>query len=140
MGRRSCAGLAATPTKTRLYRAFRELGRVIRTITLLRFADAQLRDQIPAITNEAEAFHGFSAWLFFGRETIAPRPDRSVQVSGSETGGRYSAVVDDELRLPWPPPANVGAIEAARAGSSDGPGRSTYCPCWRAAKTMMLSR
>jgi hypothetical protein len=35
---------------------------VIRTITLLRsLADAQLREQITAITNKAEAFHGFSA-------------------------------------------------------------------------------
>jgi TnpA family transposase len=57
--------------KNRLYRAFRELGRVIRTITLLRFlADAQLREQITAITNKAEAFHGFSAWLRFGGEAI----------------------------------------------------------------------
>jgi TnpA family transposase len=57
--------------KNRLYRAFRELGRVVRTITLLRFlADAQLREQITAITNKAEAFHGFSAWLRFGGETI----------------------------------------------------------------------
>jgi hypothetical protein len=49
----------------------RELGRVIRTITLLRFlADAQLREQITAITNKAEAFHGFSAWLRFGGEAI----------------------------------------------------------------------
>jgi TnpA family transposase len=57
--------------KNRLYRAFRELGRVIRTITLLRFlADAQLREQITAITNKAEAFHGFSAWIRFGGEAI----------------------------------------------------------------------
>ncbi|MEV0087698.1 Tn3 family transposase [Saccharopolyspora sp. NPDC050642] len=57
--------------KNRLYRAFRELGRVIRTIMLLRFlADAQLREQITAITNKAEAFHGFSAWLRFGGEAI----------------------------------------------------------------------
>jgi TnpA family transposase len=57
--------------KNRLYRAFRELGRVVRTITLLRFlADARLREQITAITNKAEAFHGFSAWLRFGGEAI----------------------------------------------------------------------
>ncbi|MFC7428741.1 transposase [Nocardia tengchongensis] len=57
--------------KNRLYRAFREMGRVIRTITLLRFlADVQLREQITAITNKAEAFHGFSAWLRFGGEAI----------------------------------------------------------------------
>ena len=57
--------------KNRLYRAFRELGRVVRTITLLRYlSDAQLREQITAITNKAEAFHGFSEWLMFGGEAI----------------------------------------------------------------------
>lgn len=57
--------------KNRLYRAFRELGRAIRTITLLRYlSDPGLREQITAITNKAEAFHGFSTWLRFGGETI----------------------------------------------------------------------
>lgn len=57
--------------KNRLYRVFRELGRVIRTITLLRYlADPGLREQITAITNKAEAFHGFSQWLMFGGEMI----------------------------------------------------------------------
>lgn len=57
--------------KNRLYRAFRELGRVIRTITLLRYlSDSGLREQTTAITNKAEAFHWFSTWLRFGAETI----------------------------------------------------------------------
>ncbi len=57
--------------KNRLYRAFRELGRVIRTITLLRYlSDPALREQITAITNKVEAFHGFSTWLRFGGEVI----------------------------------------------------------------------
>jgi TnpA family transposase len=57
--------------KNRLYRAFRELGRVIRTITLLRFlSEPQLREQIDAITNKAEAFHGFAEWLMVGGRLI----------------------------------------------------------------------
>ncbi|MFC3453356.1 Tn3 family transposase [Amycolatopsis speibonae] len=53
--------------KNRLYRAFRELGRAIRTITLLRFLnDPQLREQITAITNKAEGFHKFSDWIMIG--------------------------------------------------------------------------
>lgn len=57
--------------KNRLYRAFRELGRVVRTITLLRFlSDPELRDQITAITNRVESFHKFSDWLAFGSEMI----------------------------------------------------------------------
>jgi Tn3 transposase DDE domain-containing protein len=47
------------------------LGRVIRTITLLRYlSDPALREQITAITNKVEAFHGFSQWLMFDGEMI----------------------------------------------------------------------
>jgi TnpA family transposase len=45
--------------KNRLYRAFRELGRAIRTITLLRYlSEPELREQITQVTNRNEAFHG----------------------------------------------------------------------------------
>jgi TnpA family transposase len=55
--------------KNKLYQAFRELGRVVRTVFLLEYiADPQLRRQITAATNKVEAFNGFSAWLFFGGE------------------------------------------------------------------------
>lgn len=60
--------------KNRLYQAFREVGRVIRTIFLLQFlADPAMREQITASTNKVEAFHGFAKWLHFGGEgtTIA---------------------------------------------------------------------
>lgn len=53
--------------KNRLYRAFREVGRVIRTIFLLRYvADPVLRRQVGNVTNQMEAYNGFSKWLFFG--------------------------------------------------------------------------
>lgn len=53
--------------KNRLYRAFREVGRVIRTIFLLRYvANPDLRRQVGTVTNQMEAFNGFSKWLFFG--------------------------------------------------------------------------
>ncbi|WP_245761025.1 transposase [Saccharopolyspora shandongensis] len=53
--------------ENRLYRAFRELGRVIRTVTPLRFlSEPELRGQITAITNKAEAFHGYAEWLMIG--------------------------------------------------------------------------
>jgi Tn3 transposase DDE domain len=53
--------------KNRLYRAFRELGRVVRTIVLLRYlSEPELREGITAITNRVESFHGFSKWLSFG--------------------------------------------------------------------------
>ena len=42
--------------KIRLYRAFRELGRVVRTIVLLRYlSEPELREGITAITNRVEA-------------------------------------------------------------------------------------
>ncbi len=57
--------------KNNVYKAFRELGRVIRTITLLRYiSEPELRTQITAATNKAEAYNGFSAWLMFGNEVI----------------------------------------------------------------------
>jgi TnpA family transposase len=57
--------------KNRLYRAFRELGRAIRTITLLRYlSEPALREQITQVTNRNEAFHGFAGWLMFGGKLI----------------------------------------------------------------------
>ena len=57
--------------KNRLYQAFRELGRVVRTVFLLQYlSDADLRQTIQAATNKSEAFNRFVQWLFFGREGI----------------------------------------------------------------------
>src|SRR5438093_1559690 len=52
--------------RNRLYQAFSELGRVIRTGLLLEYlSSAQLREQITASTNKVEAYHRFAKWLFF---------------------------------------------------------------------------
>jgi len=57
--------------KNRLYRAFRELGRVQRTLFLLTYLCNQpLREQITAFTNRVEAYHGYSQWFAFGGERI----------------------------------------------------------------------
>jgi TnpA family transposase len=57
--------------KNRLYRAFRELGRVVRTIVLLRYlSEPELREGITAITNRVESFHGFAKWLSFGNAGV----------------------------------------------------------------------
>lgn len=55
------------------YTAFREVGRVIRTVQLLRYlSDAPLRSRVTAATNKVEAFNGFSDWVHFGqRGTVA---------------------------------------------------------------------
>jgi len=40
-------------------------------IVLLRFlSEPELREQVTAVTNKTEAFHGFAAWLRFGGEAI----------------------------------------------------------------------
>lgn len=59
--------------KNRLYQAFRELGRAIRTEFLLKYlGSAELRTLIQAATNKSEAFNGFAQWVAFGGDgTIA---------------------------------------------------------------------
>ncbi|UFQ99894.1 transposase [Streptomyces sp. Go40/10] len=53
------------------YAAFREVGRVIRTVQLLRYlSDAPLRRGVTVATNKVEAFNGFSQWLGFGNRGI----------------------------------------------------------------------
>src|SRR5271165_2453954 len=45
----------------------REVGRVIRTVQLLRFlSDPQLRARTTAATNKAESYNNFAAWCRFG--------------------------------------------------------------------------
>ncbi|SQE00303.1 hypothetical protein FMEAI12_6470004 [Parafrankia sp. Ea1.12] len=57
--------------KNRLYRAFRELGRAVRTLVLLRYlSEPELRESITAMMNKVEAFHGFAAWLMFGGDIL----------------------------------------------------------------------
>ncbi|MFA6172237.1 MAG: Tn3 family transposase [Kiritimatiellales bacterium] len=66
--------------KNRLYQAFRELGRVVRTLFLLRYiSDLELRDQITATTNKVESYNGFSKWLFFGGEGVIADNDPDEQ-------------------------------------------------------------
>ncbi len=66
--------------KNRLYQAFQELGRVVRTAFLLRYLnDAELRRVIQAATNKSEAFNGFVQWLFFGGEGLIAENDRDRQ-------------------------------------------------------------
>ncbi len=63
--------LGTESRKNNIYKAFRELGRVSRTITLLRcISEPALREEITAATNKVESYNGFSAWLRFGHDTI----------------------------------------------------------------------
>lgn len=52
--------------KNKLYFAFRELGRVVRTMFLLEYiTDLDLRKTIQAATCKSEEFNEFASWLFF---------------------------------------------------------------------------
>jgi TnpA family transposase len=66
--------------KNRLYQAFRELGRVVRTVFLLQYiSEVELREQIMAATNKVEAYNGFSKWFFFGGQGIIATNDPEEQ-------------------------------------------------------------
>jgi hypothetical protein len=61
--------LSTYSRRNNFYKAFREVGRVIRTIQLLRFlSDPQLRRRTTAATNKVEPYNNFSAWCRFGNE------------------------------------------------------------------------
>lgn len=62
--------------KNKLFKAFRELGNVIRTIFLLEYiSDAQLRDSITETTNKVESFNAISDWCIFGSRYIVASND-----------------------------------------------------------------
>ena len=54
--------LSSNSRKNQIYKAFREVGRVMRTVALLRFlADSGLRARVTAATNKAEAYNSDSS-------------------------------------------------------------------------------
>jgi TnpA family transposase len=58
--------------KNKLYYAFRELGRAIRTCYLLEYiTDYDLRKFINAATCKSEEFNSFLDWVAFARDTIS---------------------------------------------------------------------
>lgn len=62
--------------KNKLFQAFQELGRVVRTVFLLRYlGDEKLRERVQALTNKMEAYNGFSKWLAFGNDRVIPEKD-----------------------------------------------------------------
>ncbi|MCC6201153.1 MAG: Tn3 family transposase [Moraxellaceae bacterium] len=66
--------------KNKLYFAFRELGRVVRTLFLLNYInDIELRRTIHAATNKSEEFNNFAKWLFFGGDGIIAENVRHEQ-------------------------------------------------------------
>ena len=63
-----------------LYRAFQELGKVARTLFLLRYiSDTELRKVIHRETNKSEQYNDFSGWLFFGNNGVIRHNNRFDQ-------------------------------------------------------------
>lgn len=57
--------------KNATHAAFREVGRVIRTVQRLRYlSDAPLRRRVTAATNKVESFNRFSQWIGFGNRGV----------------------------------------------------------------------
>jgi TnpA family transposase len=72
--------LRSNSRKNRVYKVFREVGRSVRTVALLRYlADPQLRARITAATNKVESYNGFSHWLAFGNNGVLADNDPDEQ-------------------------------------------------------------
>jgi TnpA family transposase len=72
--------LATYSRKNRLYFAFRELGRAVRTDFLLRYlSSVELRRVIQAATNKSELFNRYAQWVAFGSSGLATAAERDEQ-------------------------------------------------------------
>jgi TnpA family transposase len=61
--------LGSYSKKNRLYQAFQELGKVVRTMFLLEYISSpKMRTEITAVTNIAEKYHHFLDWVCFGKD------------------------------------------------------------------------
>lgn len=61
--------LSSYSKKNRLYQAFCELGKVVRTMFLLEYiSNMKMRREINAVTNIVEKYHHFLDWIFFGKQ------------------------------------------------------------------------
>ncbi len=66
--------------KNKLYQAFRELGRLVRTGFLLEYlGDSELRELIQAATCKSESYNWFTKWVSFGTYGISTENNRDEQ-------------------------------------------------------------
>lgn len=66
--------------KNMLFKAFRELGRLVRTGFLLEYlGDKDLRELIQAATCKSESYNGFTKWASFGNYGISTENNRDEQ-------------------------------------------------------------
>ena len=73
--------LGTESKRNKLYYAFRELGRVVRTMFLLEYiSNIELREIIQAATCKSEEFNNFAKWLNFGNNGIIAENLRHEQI------------------------------------------------------------
>src|SRR5262249_7774934 len=103
--------LATYSRKNKLYFAFRELGRVVRTIFLLQYiSSVELRQLIQAATNKSEAFNKFVQWVCFGGEGVIAENVRDEQRKFI----KYNHLVANLLSVPYPGDDDQGPAAVAR--------------------------
>jgi TnpA family transposase len=91
--------------KNRLYQAFCELGRAIRTGFLLRYiSNQELRSVIQGATNKSEALNCFLQWTFFGGEGVITENSRDEQRKAI----KYNHLVANCLIFQFLPPKRGG--------------------------------
>ncbi len=88
--------LGSYSRKNKLYLAFQELGRVIRTQFLLEYiSDVELREKITAETNKVEAYNGLSEWASFGSRILVASND-DIQM---EKAIKYNSILTSSIIL-----------------------------------------
>jgi TnpA family transposase len=102
--------------KNATYAAFREVGRVIRTVQLLRYlSDPALRRRVTAATNKTEAFNGFSQWIGFGNRGVIADNDPVEQ----EKAMKFNSLLTNGGDLPQCPGHLRDRPPAAGRGMGD---------------------
>jgi TnpA family transposase len=87
--------LSSYGRNNKLYRAFREVGRVARTLFLLEYiSDKALRRRIHASTTKVESFNDFCDWIGFGGDVLT-----SGDPVENEKRIKYTTVVADAVML-----------------------------------------
>ena len=88
--------LGSYSRKNKLYQAFQELGRVIRTQFLLEYiSDVELREIITEETNKVEAYNSLSEWTSFGSRFLVASND-DIQM---EKAIKYNSILTDSIIL-----------------------------------------
>lgn len=88
--------LGSQSKQHKLYQAFSELGRVIRTLFLLEYiSNMSLRQQVLEATVKIESYNGFSKWIVFGGWGIITAQDPVEQ----EKRIKYKDVIANAIML-----------------------------------------